>query len=148
MVFIIVYTAAAAQDSTATEPVWKPSPAGAAFRSLALPGWGQAYVNRPLKAVIYGGVQQALVFSVFMRDHQFRIEQKYGEEHKADFYRNERNRLSWYLVGAVILSTLDAFVDAHLYDFDVSDDLTERSRGTKYDGLQFMDVKINFSWRF
>ncbi len=137
-----------AQDTTSTNNVWKPSPAGAAFRSLAIPGWGQAYVKRPLKAVIYGGIQQALVFSVFMRDHQYRIERDYGEEHKADFYRNERNRLSWYLAGAVLLSTVDAYVDAHLYDFDVSNDLSEKDALRKSEGWVFMGVTINFSWRF
>jgi hypothetical protein len=139
---------AKAEDSSAVKVDWKPSPAGAAFRSLALPGWGQAYVHKPVKAVIYGGIQHALVFSVFMRGHQYNLEHKYGEESRADFYRNERNRLSWYLAGAILLSTLDAYVDAHLYDFDVSDDLSESYEMKKTEDLSFMGVKIHFSWRF
>jgi hypothetical protein len=36
--------------STVRDTVWLPSPRGALFRSLALPGWGQIYNNQPLKA--------------------------------------------------------------------------------------------------
>jgi len=43
--------------SGAQEDVWLPSPRGALFRSLAVPGWGQIYNRQPLKApVIWAGL--------------------------------------------------------------------------------------------
>ncbi len=102
---------------------WKPSPTGAAFRSLFFPGWGQAYVGKPLKAVIYGGIEEGLIFSVYLNHKFFTYYNRIGEDRIAENYREDRNRLTWYLAGAIILSMLDAFVDAHLYSFNVSENL-------------------------
>ncbi len=40
-----------------------------------------------------------------------------------DFYRDERDKFAWYLGALYFLNVVDAYVGAHLYDFDVSPDL-------------------------
>jgi len=125
-------------------PDWKPSPAGAAIRSLLFPGWGQIYARQPLKAVIYGGIQQGFMYGVY---HEHKLHQYYksiGDASRADFYENNRNRMGWYLTAALILSVMDAYVDAHLYNFDVSKNLSSApGRG----GFLGSGVNLTFSWR-
>ena len=43
-----------------------------------------------------------------------------------DYYRRNRDLLMILLVGVYIIQILDAHIDAHLMEFDVSDDLTFR----------------------
>ena len=129
--------------------VWSPSPSGAALRSFLLPGWGQAYVGSPLKAVIYGGIEQTLIFGIYKQDHLYRKYKGREDFRRADSFRNYRNRMGWYLAGALIVSMLDAYVDAHLYDFDVSDDFSDdKDNSGRLEGLSIYSVRINFSWRF
>ncbi|MDP8228225.1 MAG: DUF5683 domain-containing protein [Candidatus Electryoneaceae bacterium] len=113
-------------QDTVSHQEWSPSPTGAAFRSLLFPGWGQSYVHSPLKAVIYGGIEQGLIYSIHRQNRLFRYYKDQEQDEFADSYKNNRNRLTWYLAGTIILSMLDAYVDAHLYHFDVSDDLSSR----------------------
>ncbi len=101
---------------------WRPSPTGAALRSLALPGWGQAYNRKSLKALLAMGTESGLIYSIY-RYHKLQKGYRLrGEIEIANLYREDRNRLSWYLAGTIILTILDAYVDAQLYDFDVSDE--------------------------
>jgi hypothetical protein len=100
-----------------------PSPTGAALRSLVLPGWGQAYVGRPLKAVFYSGAAEGLIYGIYREHRLYQFYNRRGDSDLAQAYQENRNRLGWYLTAAVILASMDAFVDAHLYRFDVSPDL-------------------------
>jgi len=143
-----IFALEAEEDTTDTYS-WRPSPTGAALRSIFLPGWGQAYNRNPVKALVYGGIEQGLIFAVYRQHLYFRYYREKGEDRRADAYRNDRNRLTWYLTASILLSMMDAFVDAHLYQFDVSDDLSDgRKKKQKNSGLYIKGVKINFSWRF
>ena len=133
-----------AEDDQA-EDSWTPSPASAAFRSLFLPGWGQAYVNRPLKAVIYGGIEQTLIFSIYRKHRLYKYYDRQDEGNVAGAQKEDRNRLSWYLAGAIILSMMDAYVDAHLYNFDVSDDFSNRLRTQPEPAFRLGEVQVKFS---
>ena len=125
-------------------PDWKPSPTGAAVRSLIFPGWGQIYARQPLKAVIYGGIEQGFMYGVYHEHKLYQYNKSIGDEGAADFYRNNRNRMGWYLAAALIVSTMDAYVDAHLYNFDVSSDLSHTSgRG----GFLGSGINLTFTWR-
>ncbi len=136
----MVWSGAALADSTVVaQAEWKPSPGGAALRSLAFPGWGQAYNRRPLKAVIVGAVEQGLIFGI-VREHQlFRDARRFNDDRSATIYKDQRNRMVWILAGWLIYSSLDAYVDAHLFDFDVSDKLSVNVEA--WDG-----VKISLGW--
>jgi hypothetical protein len=41
-----------------------------------------------------------------------------------DFYRDQRDSFAWYMGVLYFLNLVDAYVDAQLYDFDVSPELT------------------------
>ena len=43
-----------------------------------------------------------------------------------EFYRDERDTFTWYFFILYFLNIADAYVDASLYDFNVSDDLSIR----------------------
>jgi len=131
------------RDTTRTG--WEPSPTGAALRSLVLPGWGQAYARQPVESVIYGGLECGLIYGVIRQHKQFLYYDRIDDDHRADFYRNSRNRLTWYLAGAVILSVVDAYVDAQLFQFDVSDDLSSAG-GNR--GMLTAGIRFNLSGRF
>ena len=131
-------------DAAAGAQPWQPSPTGAAVRSLLFPGWGQAYDRKPLKAVIVSGIEQGFIYSVYRQHSLYRYYSSRDQDELAEFYRDQRNRLTWYLTAAVILSMMDAYVDAHLYRFDVSEDL---SAGPERGGLFGSGVRLNIFWR-
>ncbi|MDP8237964.1 MAG: DUF5683 domain-containing protein [Candidatus Hatepunaea meridiana] len=123
---------------------WRPSPTGAALRSLVLPGWGQIYVKQPLKAVIYAGIQQGFMYGIYRQHNLYKYHSARDEDGIADFYHNDRNRMGWYLTAAILMSVMDAYVEAHLYKFDVSDKLTIMDEGN---GFLDSGIQINFFWR-
>ena len=132
------------EETKAANTAWRPSPTGAALRSLAFPGWGQYYARRPLKAVIYSGIEQGLIYGIYRQHKVYKYYQSIDDDELADNIRNDRNRLGWYLTAAIILSVMDAYVDAHLYSFDVSDDLAQKKGNTGFLGS---GIALTFSWR-
>jgi len=150
---LVVQTGAYAGEATDTlsiEPAdsvaWMPNPTGAAVRSLILPGWGQAYVHQPIKAAIYGGLEFGFILSTY---RQHRLYKEALDDHRddnANAYKENRNRISWYIAGVVILSMMDAYVDAHLFDFDVSPEFT-LPVGSEKNKVPGAGVRLTFSWR-
>ncbi len=126
------------QDSSRVsndEPLYSVSkkPTLAALMSLAIPGSGQFYTESYFKAVIFFGVDVGMWYGIYVQnqryqDHQDRIKELSGDKYAtlrrqeirlADFYKNDRNRLLWWTAGLTLLATFDAYVDAHLYDFEI-----------------------------
>ena len=102
------------------------------------------YARQPLKAVIYGGIEQGFIYGVYRGHKLYQYHKAHNNEGLANFYENNRNRMAWYLVAAIILSVMDAYVDAHLYGFDVSDDLAHSEvRG----GFLGTGMNLVISWR-
>lgn len=120
------------------------SPKKAAIRSAILPGWGQHYNNKKWKMpVIYAGMGVSTGFIVFNSYHYSRYNKLYkivgptaqnvnygGVDYTANdvyAYKNYyRRNLDLSVISLVIiyaLNIIDANVDGHLYDFNVSDDL-------------------------
>lgn len=111
-------------------------------RSLIIPGWGQIYNRRWWKVpIIYAGFGAA-VGGILYNDHWYKefrtqyscsidsacTEFDEGDQQillsARDFYRRNRDLVA---IGAGLwfaLQLLDAYVDAHLRGFDVSDDLS------------------------
>lgn len=142
-------------QSDATESVeeeQKPhSPVRATIMSAALPGLGQVYNGKWWKVpIIYGGFGGLIYSSVIndIRRREFlnaylarvdddpntvddQFEGQYSDgnlRELADFYQRNRD-LSIIFTGVLYaLNIIDASVDAHLKDFDVSDDLTMKVR--------------------
>jgi hypothetical protein len=124
------------------------SPAKAVLYSAILPGLGQAYNKKYWKIpVIYAGIG-VLVYAIDFNQKNYStykdafIKRTDGDSTTTDnyprytddnlktlfqFYRRNRD-LSYILISTLyVLNILDAYVDAELFHFDVSDKLSMRS---------------------
>ncbi len=115
---------------SALDALYGEPPAGAGnptlsvFQSLLFPGWGQLANGRHWKAAGMFVLQTSLGFAAYYQHQNYLYYLARGEEKSADFYRDDRNRLIWWSLGALIFSAADAYVDAHLRTWDISDDLS------------------------
>ena len=123
--------------------------ARAAIYSAALPGLGQAYNRKYWKIpIIYAGFgvigyfvwDNTVNFKIYREAYVYKannetypidnpLVDRYDLtqlEKGMDFYR--RNRDLSYIVGALwyVVNILEAYVDAHFFDYDISEDLTLR----------------------
>ena len=97
------------------------SPTGAMLRSLFIPGWGQWYNDKKFKSLVMFCAQGGLLAnSIYL--NQMLV--KSQTDWERNYYLNNRNLSVWWLVGITLFSITDAFVDAHLSDFDESPDLS------------------------
>ena len=104
------------------------SPMGALLRSVAFPGWGQFYNRKYLKStVVFGGETTFITLAAIewgrMNKHKRNFQNpdypdRYWEFEQFEFYEDRRNLFLWITAGIVFLSMFDAYVDAHLYNFD------------------------------
>lgn len=122
------------------------SPHKATLYSMALPGLGQAYNKKYWKIpIVYAGIGTIGYFGLSNRSKYLEAKEAYiyvfnGEDYPIDndlvdkyeaddlreirdYYRRNME-LSWILMGLwYILNAVDAAVDAHLFDYDIGDDL-------------------------
>jgi len=139
------------QDTTVAETskLFSGRPGKAMLYSLVLPGAGQAFVNKKLWKVpfVYGALG-GMAYVVIDSGKQFRrfqdalIAQVDGEEHEFTGFLDspaaikpyrDRAQKSYenniiYFSLLWVLQSVEAFVDAHLIGFEVSDDLSFRSK--------------------
>jgi len=124
-------------------------PKKAAYLSAALPGLGQAYNKRYWKIPIVLGAFGTVGYFIgwnnnkyqqyrnaYLLKKSFPLEELDDDlainisednlQRGLDYYRRNRDLLMILLVGVYIIQILDAHIDAHLMEFDVSDDLTFR----------------------
>jgi hypothetical protein len=107
------------------------SPSGALWRSCALPGWGQLYNRRPIKAgAIMAAEGTTLGFAVgnYLTSRRYLREARAADgDAKKRFYGYHQDYVidtefwGWLFVGCVAYSMMDAYVDAHLSNWDVKD---------------------------
>jgi hypothetical protein len=114
------------------------SPGKAAIFSAVLPGCGQFYNESYWKIPVIYGVGTFFLYEYLEYDKRFDDYSKKfnasitpsnpngSSSYKAyrEYYRDQRDAFLWYGGFLYLLNVLDAFVDAHLYSFDVSDDLS------------------------
>jgi hypothetical protein len=132
------------------------SPGGAALRSAIIPGLGQVYNETYWKIpIIYGiGAYLAYEYSRFntkYKDYSQLHDKSLaeGDTYQADryksyreFYRDYRDSFIWYFALLYLVNILDSYIDAHLYDFNVNNDIQMRlDPQTRGYGLQ---IRINF----
>lgn len=137
----------AQQDTVSVHKIH--SPKRALISSAALPGLGQVYNKKYWKVpIIYGGAA-ALIYSFSFNNGKY---QAYLDAYRArtdgdpsttdaylqyspenlillkDYYRRNRDLSAIGMVLLYSLNMVDAYVDAQLFDFDVSDDLSLQIR--------------------
>jgi len=128
---------------------WKPEPTEALWRSGVLAGWGQFYNDQWLKGFLMLGVEAATVYGIVYHADQAAIEKRLAESYAKDSDQNEIDNSNsglasehqqnfndhriayethiWLTALVLVYSMLDAYVDAHLYDFEVGDELGEET---------------------
>lgn len=133
-------------DSVApTESKWLPTPRKALLLSLVLPGAGQIYNRRWWKVPLVFGAMGGIIYTIDLNQTNYRQFKQALEDVSAgradsfqgrfsantlrtlrDIY-DRRTQLSY--IGSVAvygLIAIEAFVDAHLQDFDVDENLSLR----------------------
>ncbi|MCX7908644.1 MAG: DUF5683 domain-containing protein [Ignavibacteria bacterium] len=117
----------------------KKSPLGAVVRSLILPGWGQIYVEQYWKAPLFLAGAGVMYYYVFKHNKDFRnYSQQYNEisqsnpkdprlfslKIRRENSRDNRDISIFFLVGVYGLSMLDAYVNAHLFSFNLDENFS------------------------
>ena len=139
----------------------------ASILSAVVPGAGQVYNKKYWKVpIIYASLATSIYF---IKDNQNKLttyQDAYitrsngGTDDFIDIYNNsqlltivdyyERNRdVSYIIAGAIyLLNIVDASVDAHLFDFDISEDLslntTPKIIDTPIGKTTVLSLKMNF----
>jgi hypothetical protein len=148
------------------------APAKAAFYSAVLPGLGQAYNGRYWKIpIIYTGLGIGVYFyldndkeydryrSIYKRriagyrDDEFIVDGKEritaeGLIRAQEFYRRNKEISILVTAGIYILNIIDANVDAHLQQFNVSEDLTVKPSLNldNYTGKSRYGLSLNYTF--
>jgi len=118
-------------DTTAAEPArWAPNPTVAALLSTAIPGagqiYGRAYWHSPIFIVAEGYCAWRVFDAAQRANEQWDLRNSltpgtaaYEEARSEfDYAALERNTYLWFLAGVKFLDIADAYVSAHLYEFD------------------------------
>ena len=130
-------------SSTFSQKILKEkSPKKAAVYSAIIPGYGQIYTKKYWKVpIIYAGLITSgyLIknnqenYNIYKEAALTSIENNYEDQlnltyseliNLKDRYRRNREISYFYFVGTYILNIIDASVNAHLFNFDVSDDIS------------------------
>jgi hypothetical protein len=132
-----------------------PNPTGALLRSAFVPGLGQYYNGKYIKGTIIALGESYLIYGIY---ENWRASNRYEKNFKSasdpaiksrEFDKFEdaidrRNLRMWILAAAVFYSMFDAYVDAHLADFNQRDKSYEVFVAPRDDGLQLvltLDIK-------
>ena len=109
------------------------SPSKAMLYSI-IPGGGQVYNEDYWKApIMFAGagimIGTALYYHGLANDVEKMIESEQNGglnlnqlKRKREFYVDNRDQFYFYFAGIYIISLLDAYTGAHLYDFDIDED--------------------------
>ncbi len=129
-----------ADSSTNAKKTAPKSPRGAVIRAAVFPGWGQWYNGKKFKAVLAFGTEVGFLSASIWHNQRVvtRLGDEYTEDYKKEyreFHLNMRNQYIWYLAGAILYAMADAYVDAHLHEFDESPDLAFLKRHISFDIL-------------
>ncbi|MBK7106620.1 MAG: hypothetical protein IPH62_15205 [Ignavibacteriae bacterium] len=127
------------QDSTLTNSeadttfIMTKSPTGAMLRSAIIPGWGQFYNESYWKIPIIWGAAAWFVYGWQGENDNYNyFSDLYNKslldpsnnltlvyKNIRDGYRDNRDLFAIYLGLTYFLNVIDAYVDAHLFDFDI-----------------------------
>jgi hypothetical protein len=109
----------------------------AMLSSMIVPGMGQIYNESYWKAPLFWGLSYYYI-SIYVgqdklyKEYQFRYDTtitaarpvgNLDEKDIRDFYHRQRDEFAWYFVMMYVLNIVDAYVDASLYNFEVSPNL-------------------------
>jgi len=135
---------ASTSDSTTTVKRASKSPSTAVRRSL-IPGGGQFYNGQIIKGLIVIAGQVTLIGLAIHYDQKSK-DFLSGSAEKERFV-DDRNLTFWLMGGLTLLSMVDAYIDAQLYDFDTGPDLALRLGTIHNPTLASAPVSLGMSLR-
>lgn len=156
-------------QTTDTSKTKKHSPQTAALMSACLPGLGQVYNRKYRKVpVVYAGVGLVSYFIIsnsknlklYNTAYKARIDNdpattdgypKYSDEslkQRRDFYRRNTELSVIAATAVYLLNILDATVDAHLFDFDIDDNLSMKIKPGIYTKPDYSVTGLTLSFTF
>jgi hypothetical protein len=106
------------------------SPWGAVGRSAVLPGWGQYYNEDYWHIPIIWGFLAWFGYQWVENNNEYKTNKDLFIQNpnntiyqrQRDFYRDQRDNFTIYIIITYLLNLVDAYVGAHLYDFTVEQD--------------------------
>ncbi len=117
-------------NSSDTTFTMNKSPWGAVARSAIIPGWGQFYNESYWKIPVIWGTAAWLIYNWVDNNNLYNnykslYQSSELEYHRRlrNFYRDQRDKFTIYLGLLYLLNLVDAYVDAHLFDFDVNENM-------------------------
>ncbi len=130
-------------DQTDSTFVMSKSPWGAVLRSAIIPGWGQFYNESYLKIPVIWGLgfwfgyewKQNNDLYTYYRDRYIQTGNELDRQNRT-LYHDQRDLFTIYMVITYIANLIDAYVDANLFDFDVSEN--------PYTGSPALNMRVNF----
>lgn len=135
--FLSVSVSAQTQEQSDSVFIMKKSPWGAVLRSAVFPGWGQIYTKNYWKAPIIWAAGGILIYNWnrnnnLYYDYRRFYAQGLVSKNERDEYRDTRDLFAIYTILAYMINLVDAYVDAQLFDFDVSTDNYNRQFNIKF----------------
>jgi hypothetical protein len=114
----------------------KKSPTVAVLLSAVIPGAGQFYNESYWKIPIIGGLVGYFGYEYIRNNNLYKdyrelyVESQTPSNPNGDlnaktlreFYRDQRDDFVWYFLITYTINLIDAYVDAHLFDFDVREE--------------------------
>ncbi|MCE1165270.1 MAG: DUF5683 domain-containing protein [Bacteroidetes bacterium] len=131
------------------------SPLKAVLYSMALPGLGQLYNKSYWKIPVIWAFGGYFIYEIVNNNNKYldykdaylRSQTPYnptGDQRLKtirDFYRDQRDQFYLYAALVYMINIFDAYVDAHLFDFDVSDKMRV---GLFKDSKKLINFKLDF----
>jgi hypothetical protein len=94
------------------------SPMGAFFRSLILPGWGQASVDQPVRGAFYFTMEAASLWMLLKTQAKLDAARRAGDDELAASRQEQKEDWIVLAVFWALFSGVDAWVSTHLWDFE------------------------------
>jgi hypothetical protein len=143
------------KDSADVEFRMTKSPLKAILYSMALPGAGQYYNKSYWKIPVIWAFGGYFIYEIANNNNKYldyreafvKSQAVYGPfgdtrlKILRDFYRDQRDQFYLYAGLVYLINIVDAYVDAHLFDFDVSDKM---KLGVSGNPGKLLNLNINF----
>ncbi|MCX7762845.1 MAG: DUF5683 domain-containing protein [Candidatus Kryptonium sp.] len=150
LTLILFLSSVAFSQADTAKNVAVKSPTKAMLMSAVVPGLGQFYNESYWKIPVIYGLAGYFIYEIRQNDKNYRYYRDlfvqsikttggdYRYKRLRDFYRDQRDLFGIYLFVLYIANIVDAYVDAHLYNFDVGENLS----------IQLSPVKIKLHYKF
>ena len=93
-----------------------------------IPGGGQLYNGKKIKAALMFGAQFWMVYQFQANRSAYNLWDDGSYMKPRENYRENRNKYAWYSTFVYIYNLADALVDSHLSDFDEKGEKVDKTQ--------------------